>query len=298
MIFMRQPGFGRGQERPRGLGCCAVAKVLYLAAGGSAMNGTACARHAASAGGRGAPLLALLAAMLLILAGCSTPTTYLARPLAEPAAPALPKRVLLVPPDVNVVEVTVGGIGEKDAEWSRQAADNLLASLRGQAGKGDLFELVVMPELSQEEKDAVDAHRAMFELVAASASEYGLSTYTFWKQRAAKLHYTVGPGLGFLAQKSGADAALFISAEDAVSTGGRLAVLAATIILFGMPAITPGYSYLAAGIVDLASGNLLWHNFDWNIARRDLRKPQDADGLLTEVFSSFPRNGNGSARKP
>jgi hypothetical protein len=244
----------------------------------------------------GLALRAMLAGLLLALAGCSTPTTYLARTLAEPAAPALPKRVLLVPPDVNVVEVTVGGIGEKDAEWSRQAAENLLASLRGHAGRGDLFELVPMPALTQEEKDVVDAHRAMFELVAASASEYGLSTYSFWKERAARLHYTVGPGLGFLAEKSGADAALFISAEDAVSTGGRLTVLLATVFLFGMPAITPGYSYLAAGIVDLASGNLLWHNFDWNIARRDLRKPQDADGLLTEVFASFPRNG--AARKP
>lgn len=288
-----------GPTHPVGTGCCAARKVLYLALSGEqAMIGIASASVAVSAGWRRSGLLASLAALLIALAGCSTPTTYLARPLAEPAAPALPLRVLLVPPEVNVVEVTVGGIGEKDAEWSRQAADNLLASLRGHVSKGDLFELVPMPELTQEEKDAVDAHRAMFELVAASASEYALSTHTFWKERAAKLHYTVGPGLGFLARKSGADAALFISAEDAVSTGGRLAVLVATVFMFGMPAITPGYSYLAAGIVDLSSGNLLWHNFDWNIARRDLRKPQDAEGLLTEVLASFPRNGNGSARKP
>jgi hypothetical protein len=239
-----------------------------------------------------------LALLLALVAGCSTPTTYLARPLAEPAAPNLPKRVLVVPPEVNVVEVSIGGIGEKDAEWSRQAAENLLASLRGQAGKGDLFDLVPMPELTQEEKDAVDAHRAMFDLVATSASQHALSTDSFWRKRASSLHYTVGPGLGFLAEKSGADAALFLSAEDAVSTGGRLAMLAATILLFGAPALAPGYSYLAAGIVDLASGNLLWHNFDWNIARRDLRKPQDADGLLSEVFSSLPRNGRAPAPGP
>lgn len=290
MIFMRHPA-GPGLH----LSCCLADKVLYLPLpGGYAMKGIATIGHAISAAWRGPGLFALLAALVLFLPGCSTPTTYLARPLAEPAAPGLPKRVLVVPPEVNVVEVTAGGIGEKDKEWSQQATENLLTSLRGQAGKGDLFELVPMPVLTQEEKDAVDAHRAMFDLVAANASQHALSTYSFWKERAAKLHYTVGPGLGFLAEKSGADAALFISAEDAVSTGGRLAVLAATILLFGMPAITPGYSYLAAGIVELSSGNLLWHNFDWNIARRDLRKPQDADGLLTEVFASFPRNGNGA----
>ncbi|HSD61244.1 MAG TPA: hypothetical protein VLC55_10370 [Burkholderiales bacterium] len=236
--------------------------------------------------------------LLLSTAGCSTPTTYLARPLAEPTGPKLPKRVLVVPPDVNVVEISVGGVGEKDAEWSRQAAENLLAALRAQTGKGDLFELVAMPSLTQDEKDVVDAHAAMFELVAANASEHALSTQSFWKERASSLHYTVGPGLGFLARKSGADAALFISAEDAVSTGGRVVVLLATILIFGMPALAPGYSYLAAGIVDLASGDLLWHNFDWNIARRDLRKPQDAEGLLTEVFSSLPRNGRALAPGP
>lgn len=236
--------------------------------------------------------------LLFSLAGCSTPTTYLARPLAEPTGPKLPKKVLVVTPDVSVVEVSVGGVGEKDAEWSRQARDNLVVALRAQAGKGNLFELVVMPDLTQEEKDTVDAHAAMFELVAANASQFGLSTDSFWRNRASQLHYTVGPGLAFLAEKSGADAAMFISAEDAVSTGGRVAVLLATILLFGVPALAPGYSYLAAGIVDLASGDLLWHNFDWNIARRDLRKPQDAEGLLTEVFSSLPRNGQALAPRP
>ena len=260
------------------------------------MTATAAMRDTGPAAGRGVKLSALL--LLLALAGCSTPTTYLARPLAEPENPRLPKRVLVVPPDVNVVEVTVGGVGEKDAQWSRQAKDNLLAALRAQAGKGNLFELVAMPEITQEEKDVLDAHAAMFELVAANASEYGLSTDSFWKNRASQLRYTVGPGLAFLAEKSGAEAALFISAEDAVSTGGRVAVLLATILLFGMPALTPGYSYLAAGIVDLASGDLLWHNFDWNIARRDLRKAQDADGLLTEVFASLPRNGQAIAPRP
>ncbi len=264
-----------------------------------AITGTAAERLRSPATGRGGRLCLLLPwlALLLALAGCSTPTTYLGRPLAEPDGPRLPKRVLVVP-DVSVVEVTIGGVGEKDAQWSRQAKDNLLAALRAQAGKGNLFELVALPELTQEEKDVLDAHAAMFELVAANASEYGLSTDSFWKARASQLRYTVGPGLAFLAEKSGADAALFISAEDAVSTGGRVAVLLATVLMFGMPALAPGYSYLAAGLVDLASGDLLWNNFDWNIARRDLRKPQDAEGLLTEVFSSLPRNGRALAPAP
>jgi hypothetical protein len=278
-----------------GPGCCAPAKVLYLP---ETTTGLASMRLMPPSSPRGSRYLLALLALVLALAGCSTPTTYLARPLAEPAEPWLPKKVLVVPPEVNVVEVSVGGVAEKDAEWSRQAADNLLAALRAQTGKGDLFELVPMPDLTQEEKDTVEAHRAMFELVAASASEHALSTHSFWKKRAPTLHYTVGPGLGFLAERSGADAALFISAEDAVSTGGRLVTLAATILLFGVPALTPGYSYLAAGIVDLMSGNLLWHNFDWNIARRDLRKPQDANGLLSEVFSSLPRSGRALSPKP
>ncbi|HEX6828901.1 MAG TPA: hypothetical protein VF104_07975, partial [Burkholderiales bacterium] len=128
------------------------------------MNTTFRAIGSAHAVRRGTRLLLSMAALLVALAACSTPTTYLARPLAEPAGPRLPKKVLVVPPDVNVVEVSIGGVGEKDAEWSRQTRENLLVALRAQAGKGDLFELVDMPPLTQDEKDAVDAHAAMFEL--------------------------------------------------------------------------------------------------------------------------------------
>ena len=233
------------------------------------------------------PLHWVLVAALLV-AGCTTPKSYLAKSIAEPNA--LPKKVLLVPPDVSVIEVTVGGVGEKDSDWSRQARDNIIGALRSQAKDRDL-ELLEMPLLTQAEKDELDRHVAMFELVTGAASQYALSTDSVWKKRSSGLHYTVGPGLRFLAERTGADAALIVSAEDAVSTGGRIAVLAATILLFGVPVLPPGYSFLAAGVVELSTGNLLWHDFDWNIARRDLRKEPDAAGLVSDVFGSFPVNG-------
>jgi hypothetical protein len=235
--------------------------------------------------------------VLAALAGCSTPKSFLSKSVADPATAQLPHRILLVPPDVSVLEVTIGGVSEKDSDWSKQAQDNIRSALKAQAAARNV-ELLDMPELTQEEQDVVDRHVAMFELVAGSASQYALSTDSTWKKLAPGLHYTVGPGLSFLSEKTGAEAAMIISAEDAVSTPGRLAVLLATILMFGIPALPPGYSFLAAGIVDLSSGDLLWHDFDWNVARRDLRKGPDANGLVSDVFETFPGKAKALTLKP
>jgi hypothetical protein len=240
---------------------------------------------------------AIALAMLAGVEGCSTPKSFIARSAENSGAGRLPHKILLVPPEVSVIEVTIGGVTEKDSDWSRQAKDNIVAALRSQAANCHV-ELIELPELSQDEKDTLDRHVAMFEVVAASASQYALSTDSTWKKLAPGLHYTVGPGLRFLTEKTGADAAMIVSAEDAVSTNGRLAVIAATILIFGVPVLPPGYSFLAAGLVDLRTGDLLWHDFDWNIARRDLRRGPDAAGLVSDVFDSFPQHASAQSVKP
>jgi len=237
------------------------------------------------------PVRVLIFALLMAVAaftGCALPNTYLAKPIGNPEPAPLPRKILLIPAEVNVIEVSAGGVPEEVEEWSRQASQNLVDAIRREARNGARFEIVELPELNPWEQDILKTHLAMYELVVSSVNEYGLSTDTVWKKRAPELHFTVGPGLSFLQEKTGATAAMFIVGEDSVLTGGRLLLMAATVFMFGFPAVPPGHSYFAAGVVDLGTGDLLWHNFDWNIARRDLRKAEDANGLVAEVLAAFP----------
>lgn len=227
-------------------------------------------------------------AAVAAFAGCATPNAYVAKRVGNPAPVELPKKVVLIPAEVNVIEISAGGIPEPVQEWSEQASKNLTEAVHREAGAGAPFAVVDLPALTPWEQDILKTHLAMYETVVASINDYALSSDTLWKERTAELHYTLGPGLSFLQEKTGASAAMLIVGEDSVLTGGRLLLMAASALVFGFPAVPPGYSYFAAGLVDLGTGDLLWHNFDWNIARRDLRKPEDANGLVSEVLAAFP----------
>jgi len=236
---------------------------------------------------RAVRIFALLTA-LTAFTGC-VPNSYLAK-TGNPELPPIPRKIVLIPAEVNVIEISAGGVPEEVEEWSQQASKNLVDAVHREARSGARFEILALPDLNPWEQDILKTHLAMYELVIASVNEYGLSTDSVWRERAPQLHYTVGPGLSFLQEKTGATAAMFIVGEDSVLTGGRLLLMAATVLAFGFPAVPPSHSYFAAGVVDLATGDLLWHNFDWNIARRDLRKPEDANGLVAEVLAAFPVN--------
>jgi hypothetical protein len=230
----------------------------------------------------------LLLALLLVslLAGCASSRTYTAAHNGEP--PATPKKILLLPPEVRMLEVTAGGIAEIVEEWSKKANENLIAALKERVRTKQMFEIVEMPALSPEEQEILDQHTAMYEVVASNAYQFGMLRDDSWTERSKELNYTVGSGLRFLADETGADAALFIVGFDSVSTTGRRLLFVVTTIMFGLPVIPPGLSYVAAGLVDLRSGKLLWQSYDYGIGRLDLRDPADVQSLTASVLETYP----------
>jgi hypothetical protein len=139
------------------------------------------------------------------------------------------------------------------------------------------------PRFSEEEKSILDQHTALYGLVAGTA--FSFRNVPAWEHKRKRPDYTIGNGLAYLSNKAEADAAIFVTGEDYVSSGGRKAafVLAA---LFG--AITlMGHSQLHAGIVDLRTGNVLWSNTavseEWS-----LKSESGAKTMVDHVFGSCP----------
>ena len=224
--------------------------------------------------------------VVAVLTGCAAGRTYTAMENGE-AFPKL-RKILLLPPEVRMQEVSAGGIAELVDEWSRKANDNLVLALKQQVSEKQIFDIVEMPSLSEAEHEIVEQHTAMYEVVAANVYQFGKLNDESWSERAKDLNYTIGPGLQFLAQKTGADAALFLVGLDTVSSTGRRVLFVVTTIMFGLPIIPPGFSYVAAGLVDLQSGKLLWQSYDYGIGSLDLREPQDARSLTASVLETYP----------
>lgn len=232
---------------------------------------------------------------LLVVAVCWA-TSVLASPaLAAMSAthPALlhapdsrPKRVVQLPPQVFVFELSAGGVPTRMADWEALARDNLAAAARRIAQADGLFELVPTPPLTAEEAERLEAHIGLYDRVAQSVFVYGRGEQSAWAHKKNEFDYTVGPGLAFLRARTGADAALVVLGSDFISSGGRKAAFITGLVLgIVMPL---GQSFLTAGIVDLRTGDVQWMSFDAS-SRIDTRDPADVDDLMRALYQTWPR---------
>ncbi len=196
-----------------------------------------------------------------------------------------PKKVVLLPPQVFVFELSAGGVPTRMADWEATARTNLSATARRRAETDRLFELVPAPPLDAAETEQLEAHIGLYDRVAQSVFVYGRGEQSAWAHKKNEFDYTVGPGLAFLRERTGADAALIVLGSDFISSGGRKAAFVAGLAL-GL--IMPlGQSFITAGIVDLQTGDVQWMSFD-SSSRIDTRDPADVDDLMDALYQTWP----------
>lgn len=224
--------------------------------------------------------------------GCATtPPSSKHKSLADDANQKMPNRILLLPADIRVHEISAGGVIEKVDEWTDQASKHAMKSTREIADSKKLFELKEAPQLADADKQTLEQHQALYELVANSADFARSGPYPAWRERSANFDYTLGPGLAPLAEHTDIDAALFVIGSDYISSAGRKATMAIGILAaaFTGVAIVPngGTAYVSVGVIDLRTGNLLW--FATNRSQgNDLREGSQMQSVLADLFRSYP----------
>lgn len=227
-------------------------------------------------------LMAILAAAL---AACATPDKALQhKSLRDKGSEAIPHKLLLIAPDVRVSEISGGGVVEEVPDWTRQANSHMRNTLSALARELKV-ETIAPPSLSSEQQEILEQHMALYDLVAGNAFFTGQNPDPAWAHKKQSFDYALGPGLAFLPELAGTDAALFIIGADYISNSSRKAAMFVGALLGVV--IPGGISYLTAGVVDLKSGDLLWLNYELD-QTTDLRQAKDADELLRKVFSSYP----------
>ena len=112
-----------------------------------------------------------------------------------------------------------------------------------------------------------------------------------WRHKLERFDLTLGSGLSFLANRTGADTALFVVANSVVPTAGRKTAAFFSAMLGGTGAT--GYSSLLVGLVDCRSGDLLWINGEVSIGQVFLSQEmlddvEDAQYMLRDLFEEYP----------
>ncbi len=207
--------------------------------------------------------------------------------------------IVLVRPEISVGEQSTGGLFEPNADWTAQAREQIAAAL--QARQGALGN-TVQPHDEGAGGDAGVAvqYARLFGSLAQSVMEYQffpgnrLST----KKRRNSFDWSLGADIKKTFGNTGANYALFVYTHDEYGSAGRKMLQAAGLIAsaFGVPVgVTSGVHHGYAGLVDLATGDLVWLNADLAMGG-DVRTPEGASRRVQQLLEGFPgRSAPGAA---
>lgn len=226
----------------------------------------------------------LLAAIAVLVSGCATQVHKKSGTLAREGHPP---RVVLMPLDLELSEISAGGIHEPKAEWTDAAQKHVFAAFDKEARARDL---VLIPyaadrgsaEDRQMSDDLVKLHRAVGGAVLLHQYFSGQEL----PSKQGKLDWSLGPEAASIARSQEADYALFLFVRDSYASSGRVAVIVlGALIGVGMPG---GAQAGFASLVDLRTGDIVWFNF-FRRGSGDLRTAEGAEETVKLLLTDVPK---------
>jgi hypothetical protein len=216
---------------------------------------------------------------------------------AEPSADVVEshppgKRIVVLPVEFTIYQQSVSGV-EAVPDWTESAKYALGEAAMLMLRQDSRFEIVDVPEFDGATKDLLREHVELFKIVgetSAAMLKYGGKA---WEGKKTNFDYSLGDGLGFLAEASGAGYAFILAGRQVAQTGGAafMQFLAAA----GGYAVSGGGTFVYAGIVDLRTGDVKWLNFRlgsqvFGMTGTDVRNPIIAFEVVMGLFSGFPES--------
>jgi hypothetical protein len=223
---------------------------------------------------------------------------------AGPPAPATPTvavpargpqthKVLLLPSTFIEFQNAVSGL-EAIPDWTEAARKNL-----GDAARDSLqatgLQLEALPDLTPKEAVIVHDHIAVAQLIVGAGTQY---VDDDWHKHRADFDRTIGDGLHFLHERTGADYALLIDGTQVRQSGGRvamrllgtLATAAAGIVVVPTGG---GGEVLNISLLDLNNGTVAWFSSSrtknvFGSAGADFRDAGATQAAIKKLFESYP----------
>lgn len=193
------------------------------------------------------------------------------------------KTIVLLEPDIELSEHTVGGMLVPKAEWTKLAEENLNKAIQNKMNsiKGNIINIKENDPLDDKGIQLMKTMAAMGNTVlihnfVANASLPTKKDDPFW---------SMGKETAYLKQKYNADYGLFFYVRDQFTSDARQAtkLLAALVGIQMAAAIQQAY----AGIIDLENGQLVWFNHLLKTSG-DTRTQKGANEMIFELMKDMP----------
>ena len=230
------------------------------------------------------PRLAAWAALVLAVAGCSTTATQTHVSELRRAAPD--PRILLMPLDVELMEMDMGGVLEPKPEWTAAARRFIIEEVRSNKSRLG-FHLEEFPEPypgPPEEQDTVDQLVRVHAAVGRTIRQNRKPMQEL-RSLGDKPRWSLGDEVRVLRERTGADYALFVHVRDSYASDGRKLVMIAGAAL--RTGIMGGVQSGFASLVDLQTGDIVWFNQLGRVTG-DLRTREPAVETVKTLLTGFP----------
>ena len=239
-----------------------------------------------------------LACSFLVAAAsaCASPPSYRVHHALLDGSVPPPQKVVLLPVQVHIVRLSTSAV-DSVPEVSRRASEELTAILAEELpGKG--LQTVSLPQLSESELADVTEHVYFFRIAADTSlpTPVGAANDSkdldAWWHKIERFDLSLGPGLSFLAERTGCSTAVLIAGYAAESTGGRKVASFFSSILSG--AVVPtSATDLFLGFVDLRTGDILWvgEHLDQGDSFSDadaLSQRKDLEKIVRGLLEDYP----------
>lgn len=226
---------------------------------------------------------ALVVVFALVVGGCATQTFSTTEKIRRYSPET---RVLLMPVDITLGEITAGGLVEPNAEWTAAAERHVNKALTEFLKTRDAKLVAYNPPAA--DSDNHQLYQQIIKLHAAvglSILRHQFPTPLQLPTKKDSFEWSMGGGLRELKKSSGADYGLFVYVQDTYASSGRVAAMVVAAI-FGVG--LPGGRQLGfASLVDLNTGEIVWFNRLVRAAG-DLRKFEPAKESVGVLMKDFP----------
>ena len=237
-------------------------------------------------------VLGIMAALVaaLFLAGCQVPQTARITELKHSTEDGglRPVRILLMPADVQLFELSAAGLPEPRADWTDSAQKYFSEAIASERDERHLDTIDLDPAAFAPrgvDPDAVNQLSKLHGLVGAAVSAHRIPALAL-PSKQGKLDWSLGPSVKTLASLCGCDYALFTYIRDSYSSPGRTAVIVVGLLLgVGVPG---GSQVGYASPVDLESGDIVWFN-QLIRATGDLRNAAAARATVKTLLTGLPK---------
>jgi len=250
--------------------------------------------------------IGLCVLVLAIMAGCA-PARFRANPQLQEKVHSI-KMVAIMPPSITFYQLTAGGDAQLMDEPPDTAKQIVTSAIKTELRRHADIVFKPFPSPSAvlhtsselpaaEIRAELEDTQALFDAVSAE-----VLLHTYWNdpdqtfpEKLKNFDYSLGPDVQRLAKLADADAFLFTSGVDYISTGGRKALIGLSALAsllaaaggMGVVGVFAAPAVVSVGLVDATTGDLLWYNVHVRPGH-SLTDPALVAGLTAWIFEGFP----------